>query len=1037
MSMMYLSLLALGLFLLGVFVIVPWLAHRGDLDGIVEEAISSVLDVPIQIEGVESAPLGGLTVTHLRTVSAEADQRMRFSAHSISVEYDPFELLRGEIREVRFRDPSLFLNLDADLDGIAALPTKTDESAAGSTVPFVIRRVIIENGAAELRLEGRDLPIENLNIVVNDLGATGVIGYWLSAQALNAQLRVCGALETLRVPTPATHRFLGSSVRLEQISIDGFLDWLSGGPPDGEAAPEATGIAAQVSEVVRDGTASLVGTLDGEWPGDMHLRLTSKVDSFEAADVASTVALRSGQFQFELEADSKGYLDEVTFDVSASASADTEGARPQASRHQGSMTMQGRFARNSGKGGEVYFGPVRFDGGPAGSGSLSGTLSSVVSDEPLGLDFALTADSVQLARLLEFIPPGMLESFVLLPHDSRGQVDASVTVTGTVERPRASGSVRYRGAVLRVAGESFTEASGAITLDGLEVDVAARTGTVQELDVAITPINGATFPEQSPWGGGALPKLVGTLGVGATLKEASFLDGRVRGGLQLRLGVIAEQLELPEDQGTFEEVDATLTVDLSATALASTVAFTSIAHVNVERLLVGDIYAELEAPVMVRTRGEVASSPTSLFDGLEVPELFVNSPVTGWILGSLSVQRDVEGALNLSSKFSLPGIPTERAFETFVREPYRYSASFLEQAQLTGASSLQFEMDGPLSAPKFEGRLAVDGGWSAGDLTIAGLSASIPFRGGGWLPDAEWRQDGHLGITALDYGPLHLNQGRVDFESTPGATVSRAPLHLDVFDGDVTIERFKILSDEERGLHGEVTARANDVSLAALTRAYDLPEFPGELRFDWAPLSFQGSSLDVAGSVAASTLGGEVRFEDLSIDDVLEPYSNLRLGQGSVENIQMLQLGEIFNFGLVSGVLRGKVEGLEFTAGDATAFKMRVETVPTWGVAQYVDRRAIESIRRVMAGPFGAIEESLFSRYRYSRLGFECSLVDEAFYLQGKAGDRDVDTLMANRWYQVPSIRIVNAQPDRAYDWVSILDNLRGIYSDTRETVVE
>src|SRR4030095_5085592 len=157
-------------------------------------------------------------------------------------------------------------------------------------------------------------------------------------------------------------------------------------------------------------------------------------------------------------------------------------------------------------------------------------------------------------------------------------------------------------------------------------------------------------------------------------------------------------------------------------------------------------------------------------------------------------------------------------------------------------------------------------------------------------------------------------------------------------------------------------------------------------------------------------------------------YTELRLGSGRIEGIHMEDLGEAFRFGVMSGVLGGEVHGLEITAGEVTACEGRIQAVPTSGVPQFLNRGAIESLRRVFEGPLGALEETFFSHFHFADFGFWCRLKDGVFRLRGDIAESGVEYILRGRWYQFPRICIINGRPGLPYDWNTIVANLRSIY---------
>ena len=135
----------------------------------------------------------------------------------------------------------------------------------------------------------------------------------------------------------------------------------------------------------------------------------------------------------------------------------------------------------------------------------------------------------------------------------------------------------------------------------------------------------------------------------------------------------------------------------------------------------------------------------------------------------------------------------------------------------------------------------------------------------------------------------------------------------------------------------------------------------------------------------------------------------------------------------MSGVLQGEVRDLAFTGGELTSFEIEVETVPVAGVPQYLNRQAIESIRHVLSGPLGTLEETFFSKFHYSEFGFWCKLQNGVFRLKGKYKEDGKEYLMHASWYQFPKVSIINANPDKDYSWATIVSRLRAIYEKANE----
>ncbi len=206
---------------------VPWLGRQGTLNRIIEGMLQSSLTIPVRIEHVDSQPMSQLTVTRLRSVNARAQERFTFDTRLISIQYDPIELLGGHIRQVTFESPEVFINLDSELSGIAQVPSLPGAAASGSAeepdqntlLPFTIDTTTLERGTVTLRLNGRQLTLNNLRIEISRLGQLRGETFFLTLEALGGVLRSSGGLDMLRTPGAPT-RYVFHETRVWSDSID-------------------------------------------------------------------------------------------------------------------------------------------------------------------------------------------------------------------------------------------------------------------------------------------------------------------------------------------------------------------------------------------------------------------------------------------------------------------------------------------------------------------------------------------------------------------------------------------------------------------------------------------------------------------------------------------------------------------------------------------------------------------------------------------------------------------------------------------------
>jgi hypothetical protein len=1023
------------LLVLGLFVVLPWLGQRGNLNYVIEDVISSMLDVPVRIDSIGSEPLGRLTLTRLRSVSADVEDRLRFSAAEISLRYDPVELLRGEIEEVRFVRPTVFINLDEDLSGLAFLPRFPQSADRGVdspfALPFTLRRMVIENGEATVKFEGRDLPIDKLNIEIVDLGSDDGMAYDISARVLDAAISIKGRIDIVRgTDGQVRHRLPTNEIVIDGVRASMILPWLRM-RDRGVGDADEDRLVERVDDLVHSAAFSLSGSLEGMWLEDMKLSLASTLDDVTAGDPESMGVL-TGHVDIKLEARMYGLLERLTFRLGVLANA-TIATGQRMSDESGSIEVVGTLTRSEAEGTDIAIESASATLAGGGNLSVSGRIESILRDAGASLDLDVELRDIRTAKILEFLPEDVLSTFPVEITESRGEFDGEVDVTGTFAIPEASGRLRVKNAALRLPGTPRTfETGGSIVFEGLRVDRAGDASSFRSLEFSIDPFDAVEIGRSVESFVGNFPELSGSTGLSLRLEDASFSEEGALAKLRISAQLSNGSVELGDDIGELLGVEASADVSFGIDRGPRRIPVAAKIRLGIKELLLGDIYAELgDEPIELDVDGELLLAEGQRVDALVLSKFWTKTPITGPISGSVRFDRVPDsGEFTVSSSLVASRVPTARAFEVFVRDPYSNVSASLENAKLEGESSITLELSGSITDPLVALGLSLrDAKLTLGDLIVEGLSGVLPFRRYPRVgPTASWSRDATLSFEKLSRGPIEIPALTIRYRASENGYEILEPISFALFGGSVTIKSLVYGTDEHGNSNLRVVATGREISLEKVTRAYGWPLMPGTIRFDFTPLVYSDGGVDISGSLVVEAFGGSLTFTDLAIDDVLEPYGSLSLGEGRVQGMRLLQLGDALHFGLISGVLRGSITNLEFTSGEVTGFRLEAETVKTDGVPQYIDRRAIESIRTVLAGPLGAIEETFFSKFDFDRFGIECRLENETFYLSGKHREDGVDFLMSGRWYQFPRVSIVNARPDEPYDWSSILENLRAIY---------
>jgi hypothetical protein len=985
------------------------------LNPIVEGILASAFSVPVRIERVVSEPLSQLTVTRLESVRARAEGRLHFKADSISVFYDPIDLLAGRLQSVVLARPDVFLNLDAPLADVARIPEAPGSTGAtgdGRVLPVTAGSLIVDGGDLALRIAGRDLRLSDLSLQVWRLGEPGGQEVALSVNALGGRVRAHGILDVVEGPGgQRRHAIRSMEASAKGISAASLAAWAFG------------------RGLEPDGTLDVQCSLEGTWPEKVDVVLTTRASGL-ATGPAGGASLTQADLGLRIEATIFGDLERIVFAASSrGAAAVAVGAREIAQAAAAEASGEYRRLGDGGAVLEIRPSKVLLDG--TGEVRVQGTVRSFAGDRPPHAALAVEVPSIDLreaaARIPRHIaPPGLLAA--VLEGGLEGRAGAMLRIHGDLDRPETTGCFEVRELVLSALGADLPPLAARGTFDDIRIDL--RGG---EVDAGRLAIAMEGFPA------GAAARALGLagwsangeLGGAAELAEACLPVERSRPRARVDLAWTSGALEREAGFAGATGISASAGVEAVLVPAERAVEVGLEAAVRLDEVLLGPFYARLAGSAAAAgARGILRWSPGGGLDGVSIERLHVETPLTGRATASGSISRGPRG-LAVDGTAGLAAIPLHRAFPAFVRDPFAASFPFLHGSSMDGEGSIDLRVEGTLSAPRIAGRLAIGRASAAlGATRVEGLGAEIPFELGAPPGGTRLAAPGWLRAGRIASGPIDIRGLEVPLRLARGAYSLASPLRIEALGGVIDVQDASFSPSPLRGPVARATIRAGGLDAGRITRGWGLPEIEGSVEIDLHPIALtRRDRLDARGVIALHAFGGSLAFADLIAENLGQPYFDLHLGRGHIEGVRLGEVGRTFRFGVMSGVLHGTVKDLRILGGEVSSFEADVETVRTGGVPQYLNRQAIESIRRVLTGPFGAIEETLFSRFRYDRFGFWCRLQNGIFRLRGKYEKGGVEYVMYSRWYQFPRIDIVNGRPDMPYDWRSILANLRAVYA--------
>jgi hypothetical protein len=189
--------------------------------------------------------------------------------------------------------------------------------------------------------------------------------------------------------------------------------------------------------------------------------------------------------------------------------------------------------------------------------------------------------------------------------------------------------------------------------------------------------------------------------------------------------------------------------------------------------------------------------------------------------------------------------------------------------------------------------------------------------------------------------------------------------------------------------------------------------------------------LDFEGGLSLDAFDGRVEVSSLSME---RPFgvaptvaADLR-----IEDLDLLALTEVFDFGSISGRLDGRIDALRLVDWTVTGFDADLRTDPTHRARQRISQRAVQSISSVGDSSFVSTLQGqligLFDDFGYARIGIGCHLVNEVCAMRGLgSGDPTFtgDTFTIVQGAGLPRLTVVGVHPN--VDWPTLVERLAAV----------
>jgi hypothetical protein len=219
------------------------------------------------------------------------------------------------------------------------------------------------------------------------------------------------------------------------------------------------------------------------------------------------------------------------------------------------------------------------------------------------------------------------------------------------------------------------------------------------------------------------------------------------------------------------------------------------------------------------------------------------------------------------------------------------------------------------------------------------------------------------------------------------------------------------------------------IALPEVARAFGLPPLEGSVEALFPEVRLDATTLEAEGGGEIGLFGGTVHLAGISGQDVLTRFPKLQLS-ATFEGIDLARVTKVFDFGEISGVVAGYVRDLRLFRGVPVSFEAAIQSVPTEGVRQFVNVKAVRNLTILGTGakisPLDRGLQRFFDKYTYAAIGIYMELENDVFVLRGTAGIKEGRELFVRGRLPFP-INIVNAQPGKTVSFSSMVERLKSV----------
>jgi hypothetical protein len=359
----------------------------------------------------------------------------------------------------------------------------------------------------------------------------------------------------------------------------------------------------------------------------------------------------------------------------------------------------------------------------------------------------------------------------------------------------------------------------------------------------------------------------------------------------------------------------------------------------------------------------------------------------------------------------------------------------LGDVELSGATDLHLVMRGGLLQSADAKLHGVDLREPDDRFAFRGLDGDVRFSAGAPVQSAlRWQSSRVYG---LDFGASAL-----PFDSRDGRLVFREPVAVPAMGGTMTFENLTLRPPNgDAGLDIRFALALDGIDFGLVSKALGLPAFQGTLGGRIPSAHYANERLEFDGGLAMKLFDGDVRFSALSMERPFGVAPSLSANI-DFENLDLLRLTEVLDFGSITGRLDGRVHELRLVDWTPVAFDAEMHSVRRPGVKQRISQRAVQNISSVGDSSFvGSLQGrliGLFDDFGYARLGISCRLANEVCEMGGlgsSPGSQATNSFTIVEGSGLPRLNVVGF--NRQVDWPTLVERLAAVGKGDVKPVVE